>query len=563
MINLRMLFLVLAISCMLSAQSDQSGTTAANFIKLGSGAKAQALAESYVAVADDPSGMLYNPAGLAGLPGGVVQFSHNEWFQGLRSEHFALGLPLHGLGTWGINLNYLVLPEQIVTQRTANTDNPYDNYSRTGSFTTRDLYGSLGWAERFWGAFLFGAGFKLVGQQINDVMGMGYGLDIGGLYETPMRGLDLGVAVQNLGLPMRLSDEGFSLPLVTRIGASYHFLGERLQASLEGDFSNDAQTVLAGALEYDLAHALFPRLGYRNDGIFNPWSAGLGVRLYKVRLDLATMPYGELGQTYRGSLSYQFSDRQALKPVLTPLPSPGAQLVVTHPVFSNKVPGSRAVFSAQVNHAAQVKSWGMAIYGYQASKAQLIKSMQKLGDVPDTLEWDGKDAAGMNAPEGYYQVALWVAYHTGQKANSKYVRCELSNQFPELKASLTQHSLDAANPGKLIMPAQFEVLASSSRIPCRWRLEIFWDQAGNKVRTMEGELQPQQRVVWDGKGEQGDAFISNTKYRFRWILLDALRNVVKVYPDIVSGECVFERFKVLAPDEAPGIRSGNLLGVMP
>src|SRR5262249_41981427 len=66
---------------------QRAGTSSGTFLDIGVGARAVALGESYVAVANDPSTIYWNPAGLASLQRQEVQFSHADWPADIHYEH--------------------------------------------------------------------------------------------------------------------------------------------------------------------------------------------------------------------------------------------------------------------------------------------------------------------------------------------------------------------------------------------------------------------------------------------------------------------------------------------
>jgi len=62
-----------------SLGGQRAGTSAGTFLKIGVGARPVGMGEAFVAVANDPSTIYWNPAGLAGLQRKEVTASHVDW----------------------------------------------------------------------------------------------------------------------------------------------------------------------------------------------------------------------------------------------------------------------------------------------------------------------------------------------------------------------------------------------------------------------------------------------------------------------------------------------------
>ena len=77
---------------------QRAGSASATFLKIGIGARATGLGESFVAVANDPSAIYWNPAGLASLQRQEISLSHLEWPAEIRFEHVSYVLPVRRLG---------------------------------------------------------------------------------------------------------------------------------------------------------------------------------------------------------------------------------------------------------------------------------------------------------------------------------------------------------------------------------------------------------------------------------------------------------------------------------
>lgn len=59
---------------------QRRGTSSLQFLKIGSGARATGMGESFVAVANDISALYWNPAGITQFSENGLTFSHSRWF---------------------------------------------------------------------------------------------------------------------------------------------------------------------------------------------------------------------------------------------------------------------------------------------------------------------------------------------------------------------------------------------------------------------------------------------------------------------------------------------------
>ena len=85
-----------------------TGTSGAEFLNLGIGARPVALGEAFSAAIDDPMTMHYNPAGLATMLDQKLSFSHNEFVENLRLSYIGATYPLFSTmpAVVGVSLYY-------------------------------------------------------------------------------------------------------------------------------------------------------------------------------------------------------------------------------------------------------------------------------------------------------------------------------------------------------------------------------------------------------------------------------------------------------------------------
>lgn len=510
--NLAMRFLVASLLfCAAQAQAgvERVGTTSAAFLKLGSGARAAAMGEAYVGLADDAGGLAYNPAGMAQSLAGEVQFTHTEWFRGLRYENINGVFSLGDGGMVGATFNFLAVPQLTRTEQVANTPDPSLNFREIGSFQPFDMQFGVAYARPIYRNVLTGANFKLLNQTLDDKSTFGIGLDLGAIYLTPIKGLTAGFAAQNLGTPIKLKKEAFDLPLLLRLGAAYRTFDDKLLMTVESDLPTDNNLVFAVGAEVAVAGKFFPRVGYRFNSIFNPWSAGLGMQVDPWGFDLSVVPFGELGLTYRGSLNWRFGKA-------------GASLDARMAYASTVGEGKSAVLSPRMSAPDKVQAWGLYIYN-SGRPAQVVRTISGSGPVERELLWDGRGKDGKPVPEGVYWGILSARYTTGQTVNSKYVKLEVNNSVPVVDLSLDGASVNPKVAGEAFIPTGLRPSLKAGRGISQWRLEIS-DQGGKVFRTVLGQGPLPEMLVWDGKGDMGDALISGQIYTARLFVTDALGN---------------------------------------
>src|ERR1017187_8620383 len=82
------------------------GTTSADILKIGVGARAIGMGEAYTAQADDSSSLYWNPAGLALMQEREASFMYDKAYQGMSFQNANVGIPIEN-GAIGGSLSYL------------------------------------------------------------------------------------------------------------------------------------------------------------------------------------------------------------------------------------------------------------------------------------------------------------------------------------------------------------------------------------------------------------------------------------------------------------------------
>ncbi|MCX5786246.1 MAG: PorV/PorQ family protein [Elusimicrobia bacterium] len=271
------------------------------FLKIDSGARAAALGGAYSAAGDDAASVFYNPAGAALADRKELEFSHNEWLQGLRNENLAYVQPFGKNHTVFGGANVLL----------SGVMDKYDALGvNTGSFNSLEGVVSFGLSTALGGNWYGASALKVFYQKADKDSASAFAVDSGLLKISG--NLRFGASVSNLGTKLKLGSTAFGLPLIIRAGAAKR-LNEQFLLSADMVKAGESQTAFCAGAEGKFVikenEALFARAGYksgRSQSAGAGFTAGIGIKNNDLRLDYAFSPYGDLGDSHRLTLSFRF-----------------------------------------------------------------------------------------------------------------------------------------------------------------------------------------------------------------------------------------------------------------
>ena len=264
---------------------NRVGTTAAQFLKIGAGARPIGMGGAYTALANDILSIYWNPAGLSRVIGnGEAAFNHAEWLAETNYDFAAFSMNVGSLGSFGFQIISFGTPEEPV--RTV------FNPEGTGQMWDANMI-SLGatYAKNLTDEFSIGFTAKYVQENIFDVSAKGAAVDFGVLYRTPFKDLTLGASISNFGTKMRLdgknlffnedplNDEGsvdgvpakyrtdsFDMPLNLKFGLAWQVMRNEdfsLVAAADGVQPNDNSEYVNTGVELGVKNVIFLRGGYK------------------------------------------------------------------------------------------------------------------------------------------------------------------------------------------------------------------------------------------------------------------------------------------------------------
>ncbi|MEW6096555.1 MAG: PorV/PorQ family protein [bacterium] len=286
-------------------EAKSPGKTGATFLKIGVGAKPQALGGAFCAVADDTSAIYWNPAGLTLLENRELSFTHISWFEDINYEYLSYINPLQELGIKipGIlagSLAYLGIND---IKEYGNTKNTY-----LGTLKAHNLLLNASYARLIKPDISSGINLKLINQKIKS-SSSGIVMDIGLLlYKTPIENLTAGLMLQNIALFNNFKDD---LPFNIKLGSCYKLLKDNiLTLAMDVDIPSDTNLKLHLGAEYlypeieDVEIAI--RLGYKTGVDCGKLGFGFGVKFDKYKFDYAYSSYNDLGNIHQLSFDVKF-----------------------------------------------------------------------------------------------------------------------------------------------------------------------------------------------------------------------------------------------------------------
>lgn len=328
--------LLLFISGIVLGQVSKRGTTAASFLNISQGARAAGMGSAFVAVADDQSAMYYNVAGINRLKDNGIMFDHTQWIADIGYNFVGANLHLGSFGTIGFSFTSSDVGDMKVTT--------IDEPMGTGEvFTVQDLAVSVAWAYSITEDFTIGFNPKVVYQSIWKMSDYAMAIDMGILYNTPFKGITLGMSITNFGskmqlqgtsstilydpdesttgnngrIPANLSTEAWDLPLGFKVGVAYHPLisdSHELIFALDASHPNDNYESINVGGEYTFKGMFSLRGGYKSlflDGSEESYTFGAGFRQYLMgninfKVDYAYGSFGRLTEIHKFSVGINF-----------------------------------------------------------------------------------------------------------------------------------------------------------------------------------------------------------------------------------------------------------------
>jgi len=331
------LLIILPSLPVISQQVTKVGTTAANFLLVGAGARAVGMGSAFVAVSNDITAMYWNPAGITRINQSQAMFSHAKWFADISHNYAGVIVPIQNFGTLGIHASFM----NMGTMERTTIAQP----DGTGETFTAGSYAlGISYARSLTDRFAIGFNGKYLSEQIYHSTARGIAFDIGTLFQTRLNGMNLGMSIANYGTKMRMSGrdmllqadidpliegnnenlnayldtDAYDLPLIFRVGVSMDVLkgiaNSNLIISMDALHPNNDKEYMNVGCEYSFQQMVFLRGGYKTLWLTDSQEglslgAGLAYRLptgIALQLDYCYQDFGYLNDIQMFSLIFSF-----------------------------------------------------------------------------------------------------------------------------------------------------------------------------------------------------------------------------------------------------------------
>lgn len=293
--------------CLVGA-GGKVGTSAMTFITQPAGARQAALGNAGASYTGGALAVHYNPANLTEVHRYEVSFQHTQLVESISQEHVAIAIPKRQ--NWGIGFSVDYLNSGSIDRTLADASG---NFAGTaGTFKNNDLALTVAAGYRVSNRLSAGAALIYMKESLDGVSAGGFALDLG-LTWYQSRNLTLAANVKNLGRKVKFIAESDPLPLTLSVSADYK-LYDTLMGTIEVRQPRDNDAGIRGGIEYKPMERIALRAGYASENdADNGFTAGVGFQYNGMDLDYAYVPYGDLGNTHRVSISFGFGEQRVAK----------------------------------------------------------------------------------------------------------------------------------------------------------------------------------------------------------------------------------------------------------
>jgi hypothetical protein len=305
-----------------ASSAFSAGTSGGEFLKIGVGERAIGMGGAFSSIADNVTAIYWNPAGLTQLKMREFSVMHLNYLVDIKSEYLSYAHPLGRYGTLGSQLALLI----------SHHSRRDDFGNEIGDFYNYEGVFSLAWGRAISKNLSLGLTLKTIYTQLDNDKTSNLAFDFGGLYKSPIEGINLSFVLQNIATGLKFTQDEEPVSPDFKVGISYSapspspspIKGEGTKGKGRGfilatdmNFYKIGKPNISLGSEYSFVPPVLKntkvsaRLGYIQKpsstlGGLTGLTAGFGLEHKNKNFDYAFVPFGDLGNTHRFSFSLKF-----------------------------------------------------------------------------------------------------------------------------------------------------------------------------------------------------------------------------------------------------------------
>jgi len=321
------------------AQQQKLAQTGMKFLNMSVDARVSAFGDAVTSLENNSVSMFYNPASMARLEHLTdVTLGSTKFIADINYYHAAVAIaPFDGdYGVIGFSLVSVDYGEFLGTVRADNEQGFID----IGTYSPTAFAFGVGYAKALSEKISVGGNVKYVRQDLGtsvinvvnfdpvsntfqsmvseknalDVLAFDFGV----LYRTGFESLNIGMSVRNFAREVKYKQEGFQLPIIFQIGASFNFADimdvdkdeHSFLLTVDANHPRDYPEQINVGVEYTFMNILSLRGGYSAPNDERGFSTGVGLKKdfggVNLGVDYAYTPFGVFNSVHRLSLNFAF-----------------------------------------------------------------------------------------------------------------------------------------------------------------------------------------------------------------------------------------------------------------
>lgn len=246
----------------------------------------------------DALSFLANPSASVMKKKRTLTLSQNFWIVGTNVNNLGY-LYSSGRGSFGLAMSFVSYKKQEIRP---------DTGEFLGYFHPTDINLTVNFGRRITPNHYLGLNLRGLYEKIYTASSVGYSVDLGYTYLTPIKDLKLSVAMKNFGDTSKMAEEKIKLSKAVEVSVIQDFTFGKIGNSAElkvYKHIDDENVKASVGINSRLNNILNLTLGYKINHDSESISAGFGVSYNKFILDYAFTPMNDFDISHFISLSYK------------------------------------------------------------------------------------------------------------------------------------------------------------------------------------------------------------------------------------------------------------------